>query len=106
RHPRRRWQRAPSGRRPYPSSSGQSAVVAQTTFAKKDGQFAYGAPLARTDDGGRTWAPLWVDLPDFHSGRLVTVTPTARIIAGSDLWGLACSADGGRSWARTCPDGG
>jgi hypothetical protein len=44
-----------------------------------------------------------VTLPRFSWARSVVVTPTGRIIAGSGEGGLACSADDGRTWARTCP---
>jgi hypothetical protein len=33
----------------------------------------------------------------------VLATPTGRILAAGGIRGLACSADGGRTWGRTCP---
>jgi RNA polymerase sigma-70 factor (ECF subfamily) len=69
--------------------------------------------LLRTDDGGATWQPLYIDLPRFGPGRWspggagrVAVTPTGRILASGingDINGLACSVDGGRTWAPLCP---
>ena len=88
---------------PAPGPTGESAVVAQLTQKLRSNWPVYGAQLARTDDGGRTWTPIPIDLPDFWWAQRVTVTPTGRIIAGSGLGGIACSEDGGRTWARTCP---
>ncbi|HEX9969287.1 MAG TPA: sigma-70 family RNA polymerase sigma factor [Acidimicrobiales bacterium] len=88
-----------------PSRAG-AAVVAQTAFDTRGGGFRYGAPLVRTDDGGGTWTPLFVDLPRFDWGSHVIVTPTGRIVAGSGHGGLACSPDGGRSWGRACGNAG
>jgi RNA polymerase sigma-70 factor (ECF subfamily) len=66
--------------------------------------------LLRTDDGGASWTPLPVDLPGFADGPervrgagSVAVTPTGRILAGGSDGGLACSVDGGRTWASLCP---
>jgi RNA polymerase sigma-70 factor (ECF subfamily) len=68
------------------------------------------APLLRTDDGGASWTPLDVDLPGFAprtgsgGGAFgVVVTPTGRIIALGYHHGVACSVDGGRTWAPLCP---
>jgi hypothetical protein len=33
----------------------------------------------------------------------VLVTPSGRILAAGLLGGIACSEDGGRTWARLCP---
>jgi RNA polymerase sigma-70 factor (ECF subfamily) len=65
--------------------------------------------LLRTDDGGATWVPLFVEAPGFEPRQgaggaiAVAVTPTGRILAGGMHGGLACSADGGRTWAPLCP---
>lgn len=86
-----------------PSSSGESAIVAQWTMKSVNGWPVHGPQLARTDDGGQTWTSMSVNLPDFLWARSVTVTPTGRIIAASGMGGIGCSEDGGRTWARTCP---
>jgi hypothetical protein len=87
-----------------PSPSGQSAIVAQQSWMEDNPGALYPPQLARTDDGGRTWTSLWVDLPEFSWASRVIVTPTGRIIAanGSGYGGLGCSSDGGRTWARSC----
>jgi RNA polymerase sigma-70 factor (ECF subfamily) len=66
--------------------------------------------LLRTDDAGESWAPISVDLPGFErlggglgGANRVVVTPTGRILAGGMHGGIACSVDGGRTWAPTCP---
>jgi RNA polymerase sigma-70 factor (ECF subfamily) len=82
-----------------PSPSGESAVVVQNVA----GTYLPRSQLARTDDGGRNWTPIVVDLPNFYWADKVTVTPSGRIVASSQSGGLACSADDGRTWGRTCP---
>jgi RNA polymerase sigma-70 factor (ECF subfamily) len=84
--------------------SASSLVVARS------GPEAGGPALLRTDDAGASWTPLHVGLPGFIAkstgaagARSVTVTPTGRILAGGEYGGIACSADGGRSWAPLCP---
>jgi RNA polymerase sigma factor (sigma-70 family) len=60
--------------------------------------------LLRTDDAGASWTSLPVDVVGFEEGATaVAVTPTGRIVAGGYRSGLACSADGGRTWAPVCP---
>ncbi len=88
-----------------PSSIGGSAVAAQLGSVEMDatGVLRSGPQLARTDDGGRTWQPLFVDVPGFAMPSTVMVTPTGRILAASESGGIACSENGGRTWARTCP---
>jgi RNA polymerase sigma-70 factor (ECF subfamily) len=62
-----------------------------------------GPALLRTDDAGASWTPLSVDVPGFHRGAVaVAVTPTGRILAGGSDGGIACSVDGGRTWAPLC----
>ncbi|HEX9969204.1 MAG TPA: hypothetical protein VGB03_03625 [Acidimicrobiales bacterium] len=90
----------------FPSGGGESAVIAQTTFGTRDGQFAPGAPIALTDDGGRSWRSSFVDLPGLSAAGAVTVTRSGRILAAGTHWGIACSADRGATWARTCRPGG
>lgn len=49
-----------------------------------------------------------VPRPGFAYGTWsVAVTPTGRLLASGSRGGLACSADGGATWATTCatPDG-
>jgi RNA polymerase sigma-70 factor (ECF subfamily) len=70
-----------------------------------------GPALLRTDDAGASWTPLHVDVPGFTGAsrtrvggaRSVAVTPSGRILAGGEQGGIACSADGGRTWAPLCP---
>jgi RNA polymerase sigma factor (sigma-70 family) len=60
--------------------------------------------LLRTDDAGASWTPLFVDVPGFERGaQTVAVTPTGRILAARVDGDLACSVDGGRTWAPLCP---
>lgn len=54
-----------------PSAAGLSAVAVQSLWP------AGTAHLQRTDDGGRTWTPLRIDLPGFEFGAAGPfVTPT------------------------------
>lgn len=78
----------------FPSDPG-SAIAAQYSYAS--------SALALTDDGGTTWTPVKVGLPNFLTAEHVVVTPTGRIIAASSAGGIACSIDRGRTWSRTCP---
>ncbi len=80
-----------------PGSGSRSVVVAQHGWG---GDLS---PLERTDDGGNTWTPLWVDVAGFkYEAVAVAATPTGRILAAGGDGGLACSADGGRTWAPLC----
>jgi RNA polymerase sigma-70 factor (ECF subfamily) len=96
------WDLAPRGVGAVPSMP-TAAVMARFT---RPGEPA----LLRTDDAGASWTPLYVDAPGFEARNStsggangVAVTPTGRIIALGAQYGLACSVDGGRTWAPLCP---
>lgn len=59
--------------------------------------------IFRSLDGGYSWARLHLDLPGFDWGVMrVTTTPAGRVLAGGGRWGIACSGDGGVTWAPRC----
>lgn len=74
------------------------------------GHRAYSSPgpsLMRTDDYGATWTGIVVPIPGFARGSwALGAAPTGRVFATGDVNGgggpIACSADGGRTWAPRC----
>lgn len=87
-----------------PSPSGESIVLALEGWSDMGPGHWHGKQFARTDDGGRHWTSSFVDVPGFEQeATRVAVTRTGRIILGGHRGGVVCSADGGRTWARTCP---
>jgi RNA polymerase sigma-70 factor, ECF subfamily len=57
----------------------------------------------RSSDGGRTWLGRRVFLPGFEAGASrIAALPDGRLIALGAGFGIACSADGGRSWGPRC----
>lgn len=55
-------------------------------------------------DGGQTWTTQEIDLPGFESGvSRVAVAPGGRLFAAAAKRGIACSDDGGLTWASQCP---
>ncbi len=59
--------------------------------------------LYRSKDGGVTWSGTRVRVPGFEAGvsRIIAL-PDGRLIALGAGSGLACSADGGRTWSARC----
>lgn len=67
-----------------------------------------GPALMRTDDNGATWTGIVVPVAGFARGSwALGVAPTGRMFATGAGYGsggpIACSPDGGRTWAPRCP---
>jgi RNA polymerase sigma-70 factor (ECF subfamily) len=59
--------------------------------------------LFRSSDSGRTWIPVELAVPGFERGTrsLARSTQGGRVFAAG-ITGIACSVDGGRTWATRC----
>lgn len=71
-------------------------------FAATSTNFLPGG-LYRSLDGGDSWTKLPLDLSGFKDNISgVVVTPTGRLLVSSNKRGIACSEDGGQTWAHRC----
>jgi hypothetical protein len=83
-------------------ADGPGSWTGSILLAGQNKRGQYGA-LYRSDDSGRTWTALPIPLKSFTTGTEgVAISRTGRLFAYSPGQGLACSSDGGRTWAPRC----
>lgn len=76
-----------------------AAVFESSTLSR------YPPGIYRSLDAGRSWSRTSIDLLGFGGGyaKKLIVTPTGRVLATGVYNGIACSVDGGQTWAPRCP---